>query len=230
MQPTGAKAVREFRVPFAGRMLSLFARPGTEDLDQVRAILRADGDLKLAETVSPSVIFDIGAGIGVAAAYFATVYPKARIYCFEPEPGNLALLRANAALTSPRIQVVPCGLSDHTSELTFRAAMGGLNDDQTLDMTTAGKAMNDMGISRVDVFKIDTRGQETAILRGIPPAARARAQAFVGELHGDCDWEFCDMLAGSHAVEMQKRLGKPGFPFMAVRKDLVVHARGRVAA
>lgn len=237
-------AVNEYRVRLAGKSLSLVGRPGSIDVDLMRMILREESEYRLPAEISPSVIFDVGANIGMAAAYFATVYPQARIYCFEPLPENLELLRVNAARTSPRITVIPCGLSDRTAELEYRYSRDprnfggggfhalGTREERsvTLDVTTAGKAMADLGLDRVDVFKIDTEGHEMAILKGIPEAARIAAQAFIGELHGECDWSFCETLAESHAVGVQKRYQAGCFPFMGIRKDLVASTPARAAA
>ncbi len=44
---------------------------------------------------SDPFILDVGAHIGVAAAYLKTVYPKAKILAFEPNPSTAKLLRSN---------------------------------------------------------------------------------------------------------------------------------------
>ena len=41
------------------------------------------------------LIIDCGANIGASAAYFAEVFPAARIVALEPDPGNIALARRN---------------------------------------------------------------------------------------------------------------------------------------
>ena len=46
-------------------------------------------------------------------------------------------------------------------------------------------------------------------------------QAYVGELHGVGNWEFCQMLAESHALEISRRYDRDCFPFLAVRRDLI---------
>jgi FkbM family methyltransferase len=43
------------------------------------------------------LILDCGANIGLAAAYFAAVYPKAKIVSIEPEPGNFRQLHTHCA-------------------------------------------------------------------------------------------------------------------------------------
>ena len=45
----------------------------------------------------PRVIIDAGAHIGLTSAYFADMYPNARIVAIEPEPENFRLLERNIA-------------------------------------------------------------------------------------------------------------------------------------
>ena len=54
------------------------------------------------------LIVDAGAHIGTSAVWFATQYPEATIIAIEPDPGNIALLRRNAARFN--IDVVQAGL------------------------------------------------------------------------------------------------------------------------
>ncbi|CAK0885120.1 unnamed protein product, partial [Prorocentrum cordatum] len=42
------------------------------------------------------VVFDVGAGLGVATAHFASRIPRARIFAFEPAPQAFELLQRNA--------------------------------------------------------------------------------------------------------------------------------------
>src|SRR5947207_1335456 len=45
--------------------------------------------------ISPGVIYDIGANIGIASLYFGCAFPQARIIGFEPVPDNLEVCRLN---------------------------------------------------------------------------------------------------------------------------------------
>lgn len=222
-------------VRFAGRVLDLTVRQGTTDIDLIDMILCREGVYSLPEAVRPKVVFDIGANIGIAAVYYSAVYPDADIYCFEPLPANIELLSANASRNSDRIKVVHRGLSDVAGSFVYqmsgnRRSYGGgtfcgVGSDPArsvvLPVGTVRQAIEETGVGRVDVFKIDTEGSEWPILRGIPEPLRRRAQAYTGELHGVGDWEFCQTLADSHALNIQKRYDRTCFPFAAIRKDLV---------
>lgn len=214
--------------------VNVVARRNTTDGDLVKMILCRDSAYRLPPSVNPQVIFDVGANIGITAVYFALTYPHAQIYCFEPLPQNLELLRTNTQPWSDRVHVIPYGLSDkngrfdyHMSDNPASFGGGGFNrighdPARKLVLPTASvpQALAGLNVDRVDVFKIDTEGSEWAILRSIPDHIRASAQAYIGELHGIGDWFCCHILDPTHTVGVQKRFDRRCFPFVAIRRDL----------
>lgn len=239
IHPTGRRdaagnTIAAVDVRFGGQTIRFHVREGTVDLDIVSMIVQRDSEYRLPAMIKPKLIFDVGANIGATAAYYACVYPEAQICCFEPLPENLHLLEANVKCFGGRVCVLPYGLYDQPGELTYHRSgdprnFGGggfvnfAHDDakQTLPLKTTAMAMDELGISSVDVFKIDTEGAELPVLRGIPEMIRRNAQAFIGELHGVNDWKFCDLLSESHALSLNKALNRGCHPILAVRKDLV---------
>lgn len=230
--------VRRMKLPFADRRLELFVRGGTTDETLVNMILQDEGEYCLPSVVEPKTIFDVGANIGIATVYFAAVYPQARIYCFEPLAENVELLRMNTRCFGDRIRVLTYGLSDVSGRLTYLMSddpgnFGGghFGDEGTavatsqhrlqLPVKTIHEVVHEHGLDGVDVFKIDTEGSELAILRGMPSGIRTQAQAIIGELHGQSDWEVCSLLAQSHAIGVQKQFNSRCFIFNAIRQDLV---------
>lgn len=225
----------EMRVRFAGRTFGMSVRQGTLDADIVRVILRRDSEYRLPDCVHPKVIFDCGANIGATAVYYSVLFPEADIYCFEPVPANLELLRLNTQRHSDRIRVIPTGLSDAPGSFEFHPsndprnhgggsfARSGVDMSRTLSLPviTVEQAMREVGVDHIDLFKIDTEGAELPIVRGIPEDIRANAQAFIGELHGVGDWELCELLSRTHDVGVNKRYDAGCYPFVAVRKGLV---------
>lgn len=221
-------------VRYEGQVLNLHVRSGTIDSALIDMILCEQSMYALHSVVRPEVIFDVGGNIGIASVYFAMRYPNARIYCFEPLPANLELLRMNVAAFGDRMTVLPYGLSDVAGSFEYRLSnnrqsFGGgtfcnIGADASrslqLPLKTVSQAMKELNLNRVDLFKLDTEGSEYAILQGVPPYVRERAQAFVGELHGVNDWQFCQMLDDTHTLEVDKPLDRSCFAFAAVRRDL----------
>jgi len=173
----------------AGRRLEVFVRAATTDIVLVDMILQDYSEYFLPQCVAPKIIFDIGANIGIASAYYAAIYTDAQVYCFDPLPENIELLRKNVQPFGPRVKVLEYGLSDTTGSLTYHMydnphSFGGgslckLGHDpdrqQTLAVQTVEQTLDELAISHVDVFKVDTEGSELAIVRGTPPSIRRSA-------------------------------------------------------
>lgn len=231
----------EMRVRTMGTHVDLWVRTGTTDLDLLGMILGKESMYKLPESVEPKVIFDIGANIGIASVYFAMRYPKATIYSFEPLPENQLLLKRNTEIFS-NIHIMPFGLSDKAGTFTYCMSNNansygggtfcnvGHDPERSIELPvkTAAAVIKDLGIDQVDVLKMDTEGSEFAILQGIPENIVTTAQAYIGELHGIGDWQFCEKLSKTHEVGVDKRFNARCFPFLAVRKDLACSAVAEV--
>jgi len=236
--PSASRRVLNIR--FRDRRFRIQVRGTSIDTQLIRQILCEDSEYRLPVPLQPRVIFDIGANIGVTALYFAAVYPQARIYCFEPLPENIELLRFNTADLADRITVVPTGLGQRNGTFAFHpsgdpANLGGgsyhmasntPNQTIHLPVTTVGEICQKLGIQQVDLFKIDAEGAELDILKGIPQPLLDRASAIIGELHGIGDFDFLQRLSTSHDMGITKRYDRNCYPFVAVRKkakDAVIH-------
>ncbi len=137
----------------------------------------------------PGVILDIGANIGMAAAWFARFNPDRKIYCFEPLEGNARLVEKN------------CPVAD-----VVRAAAGAQRGEVTLDVDPDGMMASSLGVGNrtnritfpvvtldafaaerdltaVGMLKMDAEGMEVEILRGARNVL-ARTGQIVMETHG----------------------------------------------
>jgi 31-O-methyltransferase len=101
-----------------------------------------------------ATVFDVGANVGVAAAFFATECRAGVVHCFEPVAPIYELLRAN--LTQfPACAAHPYGLSDAPRRATITyypgaAAMSGLYADPVADRELVRQAMTNLGTSAGD--------------------------------------------------------------------------------
>jgi len=229
-RPTSGR--HTLRVRFRGHRMSIQVRGGTMDVELARLILCEDSEYRVPAPITPRVIFDIGANIGMTALYLACVYPDAHIYCFEPLPDNLELLRTNVANFAGRITVVPKGLGEAEAVLPYFPSNdprnfggGGFRDagcdtDHAIDLpvTTVAEVCNELGIDRVDLFKIDTEGAELGVLLGTPPRLIAQASALIGELHGVGDLQFLQRLAPTHDLGVTKAHDRRCYPFVAIAR------------
>lgn len=85
---------------FRWKNQKIYYRPGTSDRGLIYEILvrnQRKSEYWVDAKVNPTVIFDIGANIGITAIWLADKFPGAKIFCFEPMPENFELLKANTS-------------------------------------------------------------------------------------------------------------------------------------
>ena len=140
---------------------------------------------RLAERLGATRMLDVGANIGVYAAYLSTLPRMARLDCFEPAPEAFAELERNVALQpgAARIHVHALALSDRggAARLATWGPMAGnnmLTDDMSRDKkpraivaverTTLDAAMGGAAAMAGEAFvaKIDVEGHERAVIAG----------------------------------------------------------------
>ena len=225
--------LQELTVRIAGKSAKVWVRGNTLDPQLARQILCDDSEYKLPVPLQPKVIFDIGANIGLTTLYFASLFPEARIVCFEPLPENLELLRKNVAALGARVSVIPQGLGDREGTFSYHPSNDpknfgggtfqtlGCNRSQTifLPVTTLRKVCADLNIKEVDLIKIDTEGAEWDVLQGTAPELIENCSVIIGELHSHHDSDILAKLGRSHLLAYSKPLHRHAYPFVAVRSD-----------
>jgi FkbM family methyltransferase len=131
--------------------------------------------LLLLPQYAPVVIMDIGANIGAAAVYFATQFPDAQIYCYEPSSRNFKYLEKNTEFFD-RIRAFPYGLFNETCEARLYYGrdqpaqdsvirnMETTDEGETVRLVKASEEMEMRSITEISILKIDTEGCEIPIL------------------------------------------------------------------
>ena len=139
-----------------------------------------------------SVAVDIGANIGISCLYFLTQNPSVRCYAYEPVPRNMQRLTNNLTPFRDRLFIEQAavadfsGISEFTTEESGR--YGGLpisappatDRGPTETIQVRCLHINDVVAdvlrreSGIDVLKIDTEGNEEAIIRAIDPMLLSR--------------------------------------------------------
>ena len=140
-------------------------------------------------TGRPRVVVDVGANIGVSAAYFLSRRPDSVVHAFEPHPGNLVTLRHNLAPFGDRAVIHPVALAPTAGKARFfaegigrysgLAAYAGEHDTQQeieVDCEAVADALERIVDAEggVDLLKLDTEGSEEALLEAIPPHVKER--------------------------------------------------------
>ncbi len=191
-------------------------------------------------------ILDVGAHIGYHALSFAALYPRRRVFAFEPNPANCERLQHNLDLNaSPaaRVRLFPVALSDHDGRTGFNASTNV--DDQTssggylqgiappLDDSVyqrSGFVGSTVAVRRLDgvvlehgwgpvaLIKIDVEGAEQLVLTGALELLRRDRPLLFIEVHSvACMLAVCNILQPlGYAVQLL-RLDRPGRGFVMAR-------------
>ena len=143
------------------------------------------------------VFLDVGANVGFLSVVAARlVGPTGHVVAFEPVPGNLDLIRRNAAANGfAQIEVVPAAVSDQAGRGTLVLAdyVGGAALDTVapppdacgtlaVDLVTVDGwlAANPQLVPRL--IKVDVEGAELAVLRGMTATVARCRPAVIVEL------------------------------------------------
>lgn len=75
--------------------------------------------LELLPLFEADTVCDVGSMNGSDALAFRQALPRARVLAFEPNPGNLDRMRADARLAAARIEILPSAATNYDGEAPF---------------------------------------------------------------------------------------------------------------
>lgn len=124
------------------------------------------------------VIYDIGSNIGVTMLYFKTVYPGAKVYCFEPQEKAYYLLTRNIVENQlSDTYAYNVAVTNHNGTVLFEDDAEGTG--LLAHMSTTGRPvaccrLSDMISGPVDLLKMDAEGAEANILNDLVESGKIR--------------------------------------------------------
>lgn len=219
--------------------VTALVRPGTSDLAvwnqvvlerQYAPVVRVLREWTRRE---PETILDLGANIGLTAAYFGATYPAARILAVEPDPASFELLRRNTEALGPRIQLSQAAFWARDEPLRWtdrfrdgrdwaRAVEADVPDGGSVEVITPADVLARLGVERADLAKVDIEGAEGEFF-----ASEEGADALLGladvlamELH----------LESVDPLEVATAFDKRGFMTLPVADFLIAIRRECIAA
>jgi FkbM family methyltransferase len=210
---------------------NVYYRPGTTDPLVLQQVLLKKGrkaEYYLPPRFRPDVIVDIGSNIGGSILYFHQEFPTARIIGFEPHPETFAVLEKNVT-DLPLVSVLNCGLGASNARVTVPEEsinFGAFSTKGRRRQTEPGKTvecelrrlddvLQDLGIDKVDLIKIDCEGAEADVFAGLSSRILERCQWIVGELHDASAFALLARLAPQFHLDLKKKLFSPLFRFHA---------------
>lgn len=133
------------------------------------------------------VIFDIGAYLGYVANSYHSVFPNAKIYCFEPFPASfdklLQNMRGNSGVSCHNIAFSDKPGKSEINSNKFAPTNSLLETDsqcsdywnhskfetvtkEKITINTVDKFCEENGVDYIDIMKIDVQGMEFSVLEG----------------------------------------------------------------
>jgi FkbM family methyltransferase len=145
-----------------------------------------------------SVVFDIGANIGVFALVMSRLAPRGRIYAFEPAPETFGYLVRNLEDNGAgNVTADPRAVYDEGGHLSFEfnpafpsasfvSGAGDLAGGGGVEAVRLDDYVKEQGIDRVDLIMIDAEGAEPAVLRGAAGTIARHDPALLVEINPTC--------------------------------------------
>jgi FkbM family methyltransferase len=168
----------------------------------------------IAGQSSPQIIFDCGANIGFVTYVFRTLFPKAHVYSFEPNPTVFEQLSASYR-DDPAVSVFQKAIAAKSGSLSFlqnpNTGVSSFFEPTGYNKThwarKEGKIIevkavsldefcNENGLSRIDVLKLDLEGAEYDAVSG---AEKLLSQQRVGIIHTEVN--FVPFYKGHHLFD-----------------------------
>jgi FkbM family methyltransferase len=156
------------------RMLAhpVHLRGGTADIQCFYQIV-VHSEYHCPFEISPKLIIDAGANIGLSSLYFAARYSDATIFAIEPEPRNFELLERNCRSVG-QIKPLHGALWSFSGEIALTDCIDG----QPWTYTVGRRDLKELGIvkafsvpdvlemgggDKIDLLKLDIEGSEKEI-------------------------------------------------------------------
>jgi FkbM family methyltransferase len=210
---------------FVVRQLRLFPEPATwrvrprQVFHPLLARLRGSSDMEVFEQIfieqeysclrelnEPSVVLDLGANVGFSAAYFLSVFPKARVLAVEPDERNLEICKVNLSPYGERARLLYGAVWSRPATLrvlksTFRdgrewatQVVELIEEEQPsigVQAWDVGSLIDMSGGSSVDLLKVDIERAELSVFGESAGSWLHRVRNICIEFHGkDCEEVF----------------------------------------
>lgn len=144
------------------------------------------------------VFFDVGANLGLYSVA-VSMSKDVKVFSFEPDAKNFILLQRNLALNNrTQVRAFNCAVSNQQGLLsihvqaennrgTIRVSKSIENNDTIVAVTTLDAAIEYVGVTGIDVMKIDIEGHEIDAMRGLTLNSPRAPQHIIVEYWGSDD-------------------------------------------
>jgi len=163
------------------------------------------------EKLKPYII-DGGGCIGMSVLYFKSIYPEARVICFEPDPEIFKVLQHNLTTNNlDDVILINAGLAKDEGILSFSSDSvdgGKIVESGQGDINIRTVRLSEYLSESVDFLKLNIEGQELPVLQEVEESGKLRnIKEMVIEYHGWPD-------EGQKLGELLTILDRNGFRYL----------------
>ncbi len=167
--------VRKFKRKLRPLKQAIYGRQGIyEAIDLVKTFEEKAGKKDII------TVFDVGAADGEYALTFLDAFPRATIYCFEPQSRSYAKLEEKIAAHKERVRLFKLGLwnkneklkihlmsyEDSSSLLPVVVGEQTIVGTETIPVMRLDDFMKEHDIPHIDFLKIDVESAEAEVIEG----------------------------------------------------------------
>jgi FkbM family methyltransferase len=168
-------------------------RLGTSDLNCLEQVFIGD-EYNVPFAMTPRVIVDGGANIGMSTLFFAIKFPKARIFALEPELSNFEILKRNcehfpnvtlmrAALWPERKLLSISNTDSQKWEFIVTDKVAHESNGTSIPGVTICDILDEIGEQSIDILKLDIEGSEFELFSKNAEQWIDRVRVIAIELH-----------------------------------------------
>jgi FkbM family methyltransferase len=178
---------------------------------------------------SPDIILDCGAYTGLFTLLAASQFPKSKLICFEPDPGNYLWLEKQVQSNLLTVELIQACVSTLDGEALFKAGQGcgsALSNDAATSSDAIMVRILDLSryIAVLDcerlLLKLDVEGAEEELLPSLVKVLPQDCSVFLETHGGKESWEEASRLLQAHGfstrVTRRRQIYTDGF---AVRRS-----------
>jgi len=191
-------------------------------------------DIRRLGLKKPKVIMDVGAHFGESALAYASRFPAANIFAFEPEAKNYQSLVANVAGLS-QISCTKVAMGDREGRASI---YGGSNSEayslkphrtlgylEEVDVTTIDRFLFEKHVEFIDFLKVDTEGHEMEVLKG---AKNSLAKGKINLIFAEATFNVNDEGEHTQLSEIQSFLSERGLQLISIYDQHIFPAPSRL--
>jgi FkbM family methyltransferase len=163
------------------------------------------------------VVIDVGANIGIYSVFVSVAKSNGKIYAFEPHPRALERLRINLKKNGiENVQIINKAVWSSDADIGFEmnkyTVLSRASEEEISGVRVSAISLDSFveqyGIERIDILKVDAEYAEDAIVAGAESRALAMTDRIVLECHSEDLRKKVEKILKNHKFQKVLQNGK----------------------